>query len=747
MPIISRIGRRHITTRLLVFTIYAVLFAGAVTMVYPFLLMLAGSSKSNADLSESRLVPRFLTGEEALWIKHVEGLFNESLAMMRQVHDSDAPAFRYTDRAEAERRVKDARKQLEAAEAGGKSDPELEKARKALEEAQWALERRLKPPRHVNAAPVVAWRTFLDENPQPHYAYTIGYLWAPVSRGVIPRAMRSIKNELIERFDGDLDRLNREFGTQYRSWGDVFLRSEDYLLRRNKPAGTPFARALRDFKKRQPIESRYYFTPEGAYKELLLKTKYSRKIKTYNKEHGTAYASYKEVHLDRRVPTGPGRTDKEREDWLGFVRKDLNLLWIRATAAAAPAYRAFLRAKYADIAKLNEKYGTTYGRFDDIPLIDEPPGEGLALSDWTAFLQGWADPDAIDKYRVFLKGKYRDIAALNRQYGTAYGSFNDVPFSEKAPKGELAAVDWKAFLQAWKEQTAGKLHVHMLPADTVRIHSTGFLFRDYLKKRYVTVEKANTELGTDFARWLDFTPPQRDMHYLAFKQQTGRLRSEFVVRNYITVWDFMVLHGRGILNTAIYCILAVVGALLVNPLAAYALSRYKPPSAYKVLLFLMLTMAFPPMVTTIPVFLMLRQFSMLNTFWALILPGLASGYSIFLLKGFFDSLPQELYESAALDGAGEFRIFWQITMSLSKPILAVIALGAFKMAYTNFMFALLICQDQQMWTLMVWLFQLRQRSGQGVIFASLIIAAIPTFLIFAFCQNIIMRGIVVPVEK
>ena len=121
--------------------------------------------------------------------------------------------------------------------------------------------------------------------------------------------------------------------------------------------------------------------------------------------------------------------------------------------------------------------------------------------------------------------------------------------------------------------------------------------------------------------------------------------------------------------------------------------------------------------------------------------------SIFLLKGFFDSLPDELYESAELDGAGEFRMFWQITMSLSKPILAVIALGAFNMAYANFMFALLICQDEKMWTLMVWLFQLRERSGQGVIFASLLIAAIPTFLVFVFCQKIIMRGIVVPVEK
>ncbi|MDP6504975.1 MAG: hypothetical protein QF886_15250, partial [Planctomycetota bacterium] len=74
-------------------------------------------------------------------------------------------------------------------------------------------------------------------------------------------------------------------------------------------------------------------------------------------------------------------------------------------------------------------------------------------------------------------------------------------------------------------------------------------------------------------------------------------------------------------------------------------------------------------------------------------------------------------------------------------------LQAFTAAYSNFMFALLICQDESMWTLMVWLYELQQRSGPGVIYASLIIAAIPTLVIFIFCQNIIMRGIVVPVEK
>ena len=81
-----------------------------------------------------------------------------------------------------------------------------------------------------------------------------------------------------------------------------------------------------------------------------------------------------------------------------------------------------------------------------------------------------------------------------------------------------------------------------------------------------------------------------------------------------------------------------------------------------------------------------------------------------------------------MDGAGEWTMFWNITMSLSKPILAVIALSAFTAAYSNFMFALLLCQDEKMWTIMVWLYQLQMNSGQGVIFASLLLAALPTFL-------------------
>ncbi|MBO5958627.1 MAG: carbohydrate ABC transporter permease, partial [Lentisphaeria bacterium] len=103
--------------------------------------------------------------------------------------------------------------------------------------------------------------------------------------------------------------------------------------------------------------------------------------------------------------------------------------------------------------------------------------------------------------------------------------------------------------------------------------------------------------------------------------------------------------------------------------------------------------------------------------------------------------------SAAIDGASEWTVFWQIGMRLSTPILSVIALGAFTAAYGNFMMAFLLCQNKSMWTMMVYLYQLQQCASPAVGFAALAIAAIPTLLVFIFCQNIIIKGIVVPTEK
>jgi len=384
------------------------------------------------------------------------------------------------------------------------------------------------------------------------------------------------------------------------------------------------------------------------------------------------------------------------------------------------------------------------------------PNERLA-SLWREFLEGnelpfyaWTlaytgapvsrtIPRELREYQGFPQRRFGgDLARPNRELGTESVTWNSLYISGQDCTLRRALPMTEPYALAFREFRQHR------PLES---RSPDTLFCEWLQARYPTVAAATAALGTAFARFDEVVPPHEHFHWLEFQKARGHLRQEFLTRNYRAVLECMLFHGRGIANTVLYCVLAVALALIVNPTAAYAMSRYRMPTTYKVLLFLLLTMAFPPMVTQIPVFLMLRQLGLLNTFAALLLPGLANGYSIFLLKGSFGSLGQELYESAQIDGAGEWVMFWHITMALSKPILAVIALSAFTGAYANFMFALLICQDPRMWTLMVWLYRLNGGSGAGVIYASLIIAAIPTLLVFVFCQNIIMRGIVVPVEK
>ncbi|NKB23859.1 MAG: ABC transporter permease subunit [Kiritimatiellae bacterium] len=634
MSIISKIGRKTLKVRLLILTLYATLFLGSLTMIYPFLIMISGSTKSGVDTKTFDIFPAFLKSDTLLYQKHVEGLFNERLLAMKNCYNLDTPSFEH-----------------------------------------------LQLPRNPSKQLVQEWEHFLIEKPLPPETYALGYVEARVSK-TQPLMLRNFKGYLTKKYDKNIETLNRRLGTEFVGWNAFYLIPEDFLPRQRKLLNTPFSQTFTHFKEQQPLNYRHYFMLEGFYRNMFLKTQYTKDIGTYNQTHGTDYISYDQIYLSRTLPAG---TIKEREDWENFVRKTLNLLWIHVNKKAQPFYQAFLQAKYNTIETLNRNYETHYKSFEKIPLIEKLPSEGVKLSDWGTFIAGWQDPDTQKIYR---------------------------------PEPE---------------------HLQIIGTD--------FAFQDYLMQKYTNLETLNNKLGTIYQNIQQIRPPQYEAHYFSFLKNRNALKWEFIARNYITVIDYMVLHGRGIINTIIYCVLAVLAALIFNPLAAYAMSRYCLPNTYKILLFMLLTMAFPPMVTQIPVFLMLRDFHLLNTFAALILPGLVHGYSIFLLKGFFDSLPRDLFDSAQIDGANEWTLFWQITMSLSKPILAVIALQAFNMAYSNFMFALLICQNEKMWTLMVWLYQLQQRSGQAVIYASLIIAAIPTFFIFLFCQKIIMRGIVVPVEK
>ena len=219
--------------------------------------------------------------------------------------------------------------------------------------------------------------------------------------------------------------------------------------------------------------------------------------------------------------------------------------------------------------------------------------------------------------------------------------------------------------------------------------------------------------------------------------------------NYRLVGQYLFMRGRAFVNTVLLVLFSVVASLIVNPLAAYALSRFRMKGTERVILFLLATMAFPAAVTAIPGFLLIRDLGLLNTLAALVLPTVASGMSIFILKGFFDALPRELYEAAAIDGAGEWTVFSKITLPMTTPILAVNALNHFIAAYNSWEWAFLVCQKESQWTIAVWMYQMSQEmAGQPwCVMAGFVLVSIPTALVFLLCQKVILRGIVLPSMK
>ncbi len=414
----------------------------------------------------------------------------------------------------------------------------------------------------------------------------------------------------------------------------------------------------------------------------------------------------------------PGQTPKDR-DWARFQQTLPPSFF--TVAGADPLYRKWLKEEaYATLADLNRAWGTAYATYDPIILSPRPDGNGAGnpaqQRDWQTFVRAKlpfrdvvVSASALPAWRAFL-----------RAHGDALADTALLPTPDAPPAAGKPLLDWLDFLA-----TAA-------PASALSI--------DTPETRWRASHPAPSAAPMTAAAY------QSDWQYA--QTHAAALRLAYIGRNYRLVLQYIALHGNGIWVTIAYCLLAVLTALIVNPLCAYALSRYSLSYGNAVLLFLLATMAFPAEVTMIPGFLLLKQLGLLNTFAALVLPGAASGFSIFLLKGFFDSLPRELYEAGTLDGASEARLFFLITLPLSRPIFAVIALQAFAGAYGAFLFALLYCQNRSMWTLMVWLYEL-QSSGapQYVMMAALTLAAVPTLLVFLLAQNTIMKGIILPSYK
>ena len=508
-----------------------------------------------------------------------------------------------------------------------------------------------------------------------------------------------------------------------------------------------------------------YLTSRDVLWERYLETKYHGKEDYYRLAWNAPSASFRQAGPSLHMPDDAAMLalwkrflieQKPADHFfaVGFLRPTT-----RMPSTNGFAFRDWLLQKYGALENLNTALGTDFLRVSRIkvPLIrlDGAPLPKTPLV--VSFQEFAAALPQSHKFAWDVGGYFRtsilprltglDVVEYNAKFQTSYSSYAEVPFPATAPV--IGLEPWFFFVS----QLLRPDFIALTPIGQERCNAANISREDFIKGLAKPEDVVVLSADTLFAEWClqQGSPgariPQASLDREAFSKESGFWRNQFLTLNYRLVIDEILVHGTAIQNTLILVLLSVCGALIINPLAAYALSRYKMRASFHILLFFLATIAFPAEVTMIPVFLQLKEFHLLNTFGALVLPGLANGFSIFLLKGFFDSLPRELYEAAELDGASEWTMFWMITMNLSKPILAVMALGAFVGAYGTFFYALILAPDPSMWTIMVYIYQLRQSVDTPVVYASLLLTAIPTMVIFVTCQNIILKGIVVPSDK
>ncbi len=439
-------------------------------------------------------------------------------------------------------------------------------------------------------------------------------------------------------------------------------------------------------------------------------------------ERFKAYAG-RECPMTRTVPY------ESRPLWLSYLkRSDVQV------RLGLPQGHAFTPEDYGRLA------GQACASFEQLPFPLPSGARGVLQKEWETFvreayprrlLRVRVTPGLEHAYQAYVRSTCKNVLAYGRLTGHTIADFGEI----RLPEYENSTL-WRNF-------------VPTVPLENLAMHSAEQAWQAFLVGKYGSVADVNRAYGWALTRIEEARFPLRETMAVTFARRGWTDFLASMAANYRMVGEFLFLRGQAFGNTLLLVVLSVLATLTVNPLAAYALSRFGLRVAEKILLFLLATMAFPAAVTAIPGFLLIRDLGLLNTFAALVLPTLASGMSIFILKGFFDGLPRELYEAAAIDGAKEWQILFKITLPMTTPILAVNALNAFVSAYNSWEWALLVCQKQSRWTLAVWMYQMSQQLSDQpwAVMAGFVVVSIPTAVVFIACQKIILRGIVLPSMK
>ncbi len=207
-------------------------------------------------------------------------------------------------------------------------------------------------------------------------------------------------------------------------------------------------------------------------------------------------------------------------------------------------------------------------------------------------------------------------------------------------------------------------------------------------------------------------------------------------------WDVL---RQYMINTFIVSGLSALGVCLLGSATAYILARYRFFGSRSVFLLFLATMMFPGVLTLVPSFLLVKELGLLNTYWSMILPYVAAGqvFAIFVFRSFFAGLSEELFESARIDGAGHWGLYWHIVLPLSRPVFSVVIIMNILGTWNNFLWPFIVNTDGAHHVISSGLFTLANSahaSNLSTMFAAYAISSIPLLLLFVYATKTFIRG-------
>ena len=200
---------------------------------------------------------------------------------------------------------------------------------------------------------------------------------------------------------------------------------------------------------------------------------------------------------------------------------------------------------------------------------------------------------------------------------------------------------------------------------------------------------------------------------------------------------------RYMLNTFFVAGTVTVVALWFHSMAAYALARLRFPGRDVVFFAIFATLLIALPIILVPLFILVREMGMINSYWGLIIPPIFNAFGIFLLRQFYLGMPRELEDAARVDGCGYWGVYWHVILPLSKPMLAALAVFFFLANWNSFLWPLTIITNEDLWMIQVAIasFQSQYSGAWNLIMAAATVAAIPTMALFFVFQRQLVESI------